>query len=84
MACTRRSLRWAALRSIRPWHRNLVEHPLVELQDEASKGDYTARELSGDERTLWWQRAVEVWPDYANYQTKTDRVIRVFVLEPVG
>jgi deazaflavin-dependent oxidoreductase (nitroreductase family) len=65
------------------WYRNLVQHPPVELQDGASKGDYTAREVSGDERALWWQRAVEVWPDYATYQTKTDRQIPVFVLEPV-
>jgi deazaflavin-dependent oxidoreductase (nitroreductase family) len=65
------------------WYRNLVEHPVVELQDEASKGDFTAREASGAERAVWWQRAVEVWPDYATYQTKTDRQIPVFVLEPV-
>jgi F420H(2)-dependent quinone reductase len=65
------------------WYRNLVEHPLVELQDGASKADYTAREASGDERAVWWQRAAEVWPDYANYQTKTDRQIPVFVLERV-
>ena len=55
------------------WYRNLVEHPLVELQDERSKGDYMAREASGDERSVWWERALEVWPDYATYQTKTDR-----------
>lgn len=66
------------------WYRNLVEHPLVELQDGASKADYTAREASGDERALWWKRAVEVWPDYASYQTKTDRQIPVFVLEPAN
>jgi deazaflavin-dependent oxidoreductase (nitroreductase family) len=65
------------------WYRNFVGHPLVEVQDEAAKGDYTARELSGDEREEWWKRAVEVWPDYADYQTKTDREIPVFVLEPV-
>jgi deazaflavin-dependent oxidoreductase (nitroreductase family) len=64
------------------WYRNLVEHPLVELQDEAAKGDYTAREVSGEEREVWWKRATEVWPDYAEYQTKTDREIPVFVLEP--
>src|SRR5436305_10265528 len=40
------------------WYRNLVASPLVELQDEAAKGDYTARELSGDEREVWWTRAV--------------------------
>jgi F420H(2)-dependent quinone reductase len=64
------------------WYRNFVEHPLVELQDEGAKGDYTARELSGQERATWWERAVAVWPDYADYQTKTDREIPVFVLEP--
>jgi deazaflavin-dependent oxidoreductase (nitroreductase family) len=66
------------------WYRNLVEHPLVELQDGSSKGDYTAHVASGDERVAWWDRAVGVWPDYAEYQTKTDREIPVFVLEPVG
>lgn len=65
------------------WYRNMVGHPHVELQDEGSKGDYNARELSGDEREVWWDRAVQIWPDYAEYQTKTDRQIPVFVLEPV-
>ena len=64
------------------WYCNLVEHPLVELQDGTSKGDYIAHEASGEERETWWKRAVEVWPDYAEYQTKTDRQIPVFVLEP--
>ena len=63
------------------WYRNLVEHPLVELQDGPAKSDYTAREASGDERAVWWERATEVWPDYADYQTKTERQIPVFVLE---
>jgi deazaflavin-dependent nitroreductase family protein len=66
------------------WYRNLAEHPLVELQDATAKGDYTARELSGDERATWWERAVEAFPNYAEYQQKTDRQIPVFVLEPVS
>ena len=65
------------------WYRNLAEHPLVELQDATAKGDYTARELSGDERATWWKRAVEAFPNYAEYQEKTDRQIPVFILEPV-
>lgn len=65
------------------WYRNLVEHPLVELQDGPSKHDYRARETSGEEREQWWERALEVWPDYASYQEKTDRQIPVFVLERV-
>jgi F420H(2)-dependent quinone reductase len=66
------------------WYRNLVEHPLVEVQDGTHKGDYTAREISGDERAEWWERAVAAFPDYADYQEKTDREIPVFVLEPVS
>jgi F420H(2)-dependent quinone reductase len=66
------------------WYRNLVEHPLVELQDGTAKGDFVARETSGEERAVWWSRAVDVWPDYAGYQGKTDRQIPVFVLEPAG
>ena len=58
------------------WYRNFMEHPVVELQDEGAKRDYTAREVSGEERATWWERAVAVWPDYAEYQTKTDREIR--------
>ena len=66
------------------WYFNLKANPHVELQDLATKRDYTAREVTGDEKTLWWDRAVEAWPDYANYQKKTDRQIPVFVLEPVA
>lgn len=64
------------------WYYNLKKNAHVELQDGAIKRDYTAREVTGDEKALWWERAVESWPDYANYQTKTDRTIPVFVLEP--
>jgi F420H(2)-dependent quinone reductase len=66
------------------WYRNLVDHPLVEVQDATRRGDFTARELSGAERDEWWERAVAVWPDYAEYQTKTDRQIPVFLLEPAS
>lgn len=66
------------------WYYNLVADPHVELQDGPDRRDYVARELEGDERAQWWDRAVQVWPDYADYQTKTDRVIPVFVLEPTA
>jgi deazaflavin-dependent oxidoreductase (nitroreductase family) len=65
------------------WYRNFLNHPLVELQDKGAKGDYTAREVSGEERATWWQRAVAIWPLYAEYQAKAGREIPVFVLEPV-
>jgi hypothetical protein len=53
----------------------------VELQDGPDKHEYVAREVTGEEKALWWKRAVEVWPDYARYQRRTDREIPVFVLE---
>jgi deazaflavin-dependent oxidoreductase (nitroreductase family) len=65
------------------WYWNLKANPHVELQDRDTKRDYTAREVVGDEKDEWWQRAVATWPDYATYQEKTDRVIPVFVLEPL-
>ena len=65
------------------WYYNLKAHPHVELQDGPMKRDYQAREATGDEKALWWERAVETWPDYARYQAKTTRQIPVFVLEPV-
>jgi len=65
------------------WYHNLKANPHVELQDRATKRDYIAREVTGDEKAVWWGRAVEAWPDYATYQTKTQRQIPVFVLEPM-
>ena len=65
------------------WYWNLIQAPHVELQDGAVKRDYIAREISGDEKAIWWARAVATWPAYARYQKKTDRQIPVFVLEPI-
>lgn len=62
------------------WYHNLVANPQVELQDGPVKHDYVAREVFGEERELWWARALETWPDYAQYQERTDRSIPVFVL----
>jgi F420H(2)-dependent quinone reductase len=64
------------------WYYNLVANPEVELQDGPVKTAMTAREVVGDEKAAWWARAVAAYPDYADYQTKTDRQIPVFVLEP--
>ena len=57
------------------WYYNLKKQPHVELQDLAEKHDYLAREVTGDEKAIWWERAVATWPAYAGYQKKTDREI---------
>jgi deazaflavin-dependent oxidoreductase (nitroreductase family) len=66
------------------WYWNIKKNPRVELQDGTVTKDYEAREVVGDDKAAWWERAVEAWPDYAEYQKKTDRQIPVFVLTPVG
>jgi deazaflavin-dependent oxidoreductase (nitroreductase family) len=63
------------------WYANLLANPEIELQDGAMRRPATAREVRGDERARWWERAVEAFPDYATYQQRTDREIPVFVLE---
>ena len=65
------------------WYFNIKANPRVELQDGTETRDYEAREVVGDEKAIWWERAVEAWPDYADYQRKTDREIPVFVLTPI-
>lgn len=64
------------------WYFNILADPLVELQDGPVKQDMTAREVTGEEKAAWWERAVAAYPAYADYQKKTDREIPVFVLEP--
>jgi deazaflavin-dependent oxidoreductase (nitroreductase family) len=65
------------------WYFNLKKQPHVELQDGPVKYDYTAREVTGEEKAIWWERAVAAYPDYADYQKKTTREIPVFVLTPM-
>lgn len=64
------------------WYFNVTADPHVELQDGPVKQDMVAREVTGEEKAAWWERAVAAFPDYADYQRKTDRVIPVFVLDP--
>jgi deazaflavin-dependent oxidoreductase (nitroreductase family) len=67
------------------WYYNLKADPeAVTLQDGPEPFDAKVREVSGDERAAWWDRAVAAYPPYAEYQTKTDRVIPVFVASRRG
>ncbi|MHA7648630.1 nitroreductase family deazaflavin-dependent oxidoreductase [Mycobacterium sp. ML4] len=63
------------------WYFNVKANPAVTVQDGSEVVSRTARELEGSEREEWWQRAVDAYPPYAEYQTKTTRQIPVFVLE---
>ncbi|HEY4429361.1 MAG TPA: nitroreductase family deazaflavin-dependent oxidoreductase [Solirubrobacteraceae bacterium] len=67
------------------WYGNLAADPTaLMIQDGAEPHDYVAREVEGDERALWWDRAVAAYPPYAEYQEKTSRTIPVFVATRAG
>lgn len=65
------------------WYANFKAHPEVDLQDGPTVRTYRAREVSGDERALWWERSVAAFGQYATYAEATDREIPVFVLERI-
>jgi deazaflavin-dependent oxidoreductase (nitroreductase family) len=65
------------------WYWNLMADPdHVSMQDGATRFDVDVRLLDGEERATWWERAVSAYPDYADYQSRTDRVIPVFLATP--
>lgn len=67
------------------WYYNLQADPgNVEVQDGPDRFSVTVRELDGDERAQWWQRAVAAFPPYAEYQEKTQRRIPIFLATPEG
>lgn len=65
------------------WYHNLKAHPDVMIQDGRAPFPATVREVSGEERATWWERAVAAYPPYADYQERTAREIPVFVASPV-
>ena len=65
------------------WYNNLIADPEnVTVQDGPAPFDVTVREVTGDERALWWERSVAVFPNYAEYQEKTSRTIPVLIASP--
>jgi F420H(2)-dependent quinone reductase len=65
------------------WYYNLIADPdSVVLQDGPEPRDVSVRETSGEEKGIWWERAVAAYPPYAEYQEKTDRQIPLFIATP--
>jgi deazaflavin-dependent oxidoreductase (nitroreductase family) len=63
------------------WFYSLRDNPTVEIQDGPEPHDFTVRIIDGAEREEWWDRSVAAFPNYAEYQQKTDRQIPVFLAE---
>ena len=64
------------------WYHNVTKHPLIELQDGPVRQDMIVREVTGEEKAIWWDRAVAAFPNYAEYQRRTEREIPVVICEP--
>ncbi len=62
------------------WYHNLHAHPQCRVQAGRFSYQATARDLTGEERERYWQMMVSFWPDYANYQKRTERLIPVVQL----
>ena len=64
------------------WYHNLVADPHVLIQDGPEPRPFAVRLVEGEERDIWWDRSVAVFPTYAEYKDRTDRIIPVFVAVP--
>jgi deazaflavin-dependent oxidoreductase (nitroreductase family) len=65
------------------WYLNILANPDVEVQVGTAKLNARARTATGEERARLWEKSLEFWPPYADYQRKTEREIPVVVLDPV-
>ena len=66
------------------WYYNLKADPNVEIRDKTENYAMRVREVvDADERQRLWDIAVEAYPPYQAYQDKTDRIIPIFVAEPI-
>ena len=66
------------------WYVNLEQNPEVEIQVKADRMTARARTATDEEKPDLWRKMAAEWPDYDEYQKKTDRPIPVVVLEPVS
>jgi F420H(2)-dependent quinone reductase len=65
------------------WYYNLIADPAnVTVQDGPEPFAVTVREVTGEERELWWERSIAVFPTYTDYAAKTDRFIPVLIASP--
>jgi deazaflavin-dependent oxidoreductase (nitroreductase family) len=65
------------------WYKNIVANPIVELQDGAVKQDSRVREVSGEEKNEWWERADAAYPEFPACRARAGREIPILVLEPL-
>lgn len=66
------------------WVANLLAAPVTTVEVGRRRIEVRARMAGDEERARYWPRLVEIYPSYDTYQRRTERVIPVLVLEPVG
>jgi deazaflavin-dependent oxidoreductase (nitroreductase family) len=65
------------------WYLNILEHPEVQVQVRADRFQARARTATPEEKPRLWKLMTEIWPDYDEYQRKTQREIPVVILERI-
>lgn len=66
------------------WYRNLAAHPRATVTIGGRESQVEAQRAHGEEREMWWRRAIEAYHGYAGYQGRTEREIPIVMLEPAG
>lgn len=66
------------------WYHNLVAHPKVTIEVDGKIVEATTRQTEGEERERLWANHVATLPYFADYPTRTSRVIPVITLEPTS
>jgi deazaflavin-dependent oxidoreductase (nitroreductase family) len=66
------------------WYYNLVAHPNIQIMVGGAKKAYIARRVSDDEKANLWPLLLSMYPDFDEYQARTDRNIPVFDCQPIS
>jgi F420H(2)-dependent quinone reductase len=66
------------------WVANLRETPLAAVRQRGEEIEHRVEEIDGPERDRLWRLVTDAFPLYETYQGRTERLIPLFVLEPVG
>lgn len=64
------------------WYFNVKANPAISIQVQTSKKDYIAEQASPEQKRELWPHLLSLYPDFDEYQARTDRDIPVFICHP--
>ncbi|MEM1114466.1 MAG: nitroreductase family deazaflavin-dependent oxidoreductase [Pseudomonadota bacterium] len=66
------------------WYYNIKAHPNIRILADGEEKDYVARQINDEEKADLWPHLLSIYPDFDEYQARTDRNIPIFCCEPVA